>query len=214
MKRASKRACDSAEYSPFFAAPRLAQPGSFAEARDECACIPPPRETHCAALTMAKKKKKKASPVGELLVCSYPRVERDYEIEERIECGMVLTGSEVKSLRAKRADLEGAYASIERMELFLHGMHIAPYEQAGRFGHEPKRKRKLLAHRREIERLLGRTAQRGYALVPTRVYFRNGRAKVELALGKGRKAGDNREAIRRKIDLREARNAMGRAGKG
>ncbi|MDH5676874.1 MAG: SsrA-binding protein SmpB [Myxococcales bacterium] len=160
---------------------------------------------------MAKKKKDKVNPLYELLVCSNGRAERDYAIEERLECGMVLSGSEVKSLRARAADLEGAYASVDGGELWLHKMHVAPYEQAGVFGHAPRRSRKLLAHRREIQRLLGKLAQRGYTLVPLKVYFRNGRAKVELGLGKGRRVSDDREALKRKVDMREARAAMERS---
>lgn len=162
-------------------------------------------------IAMGKKKSKpKGSSPGELLVCSLPKAHQRFEIDERLECGMVLQGSEVKSLRARRADLEGSYATVEGMELFLHGMHIAPYEQAGIFGHEPKRKRKLLAHRREIERLHGKLAIRGYTLVPLRVYFKDGHAKVELGLAKGKKLHDNREEIKRKQALREARAAMQR----
>ena len=160
---------------------------------------------------MAKKKQKPSKTPGELLVCSAPKAQRDYEIQERLECGIMLTGSEVKALRAKRADLEGAYATVDNMELYLHGMHVGPYEQAGRFGHEARRKRKLLAHKREIERLHGRVSQRGYALVPLRVYFKNGRAKVEIALAKGRKVADQRQALRKKIDMREAQSAMNSA---
>ena len=158
---------------------------------------------------MAKAKDKAGKP-GELLVCRNPKAQHDFEIEEKLEAGMVLTGSEVKSLRARRADLEGAYASVDGAELFLHHMHIAPYEQAGPFGHEPRRTRKLLVHRAQIQRLLGQLAHRGYTLIPLQVYFKDGRAKVELALGKGKKRGDRRDDIRRDIDLREARDAMGR----
>src|SRR5574339_261084 len=111
---------------------------------------------------MAKGKK----PEGEMLVCTNSKAYKAYEIEERFEAGMVLMGSEVKSLRAKKADLEGSYASIERGELWLHRMHVAPYEQAGPFGHEPKRVRKLLAKKHEIEKLDGRLTMRGYTLVP------------------------------------------------
>jgi SsrA-binding protein len=150
---------------------------------------------------------------GELLVCRNPKAQHDYEIEEKLEAGMVLTGSEVKSLRARAADLEGAYGAVSGGELYLHHMHIAPYEQAGAFGHEPKRPRKLLAHRKEIQRLLGKLALRGYTLVPLSVYFRKGRAKVELGLGKGKKRGDRRQDIRRDIDLREARAAMTRGSR-
>lgn len=159
---------------------------------------------------MGKKKKKAKDTPGELLVCRNPKATKGYDIEERLECGMVLMGSEVKSMRARQADLDGSYCGIEGAELFLYKMHIAPYAQAGHFGHDPRRPRKLLAHNREIQRLVGQLAQQGYALVPLRIYFKNGRAKVELGLGKGRKQSDQRESIKRKLDLREARSAMGR----
>jgi SsrA-binding protein len=162
---------------------------------------------------MSKQSKKADKAAGELLVCRNPKAEHDFDVEERLEAGMVLSGSEVKSLRAKHANLETAYASIGGMELFLLNMHIGPYEQAAHFGHEEKRRRKLLAHKREIERLMGRVAMRGYSLVPTKVYFKNGRAKVELVLGKGRKVHDDRQRIRRDLDLREARDAMSRGKK-
>ncbi len=155
------------------------------------------------------KKSKKQTP-GELLVCRNPKATKTYEIEERIEAGIVLTGSEVKSLRLRRADLEGAYATIERGEMVLHKMHIAPYEFAGAFGHEPKRSRKLLVNRREIERWEGRLTTKGYTIVPLAVYFKGGWAKVELGLGKGRKVTDKREDLKREVDLREARSAMGK----
>ncbi len=158
---------------------------------------------------MGKKGKKGTAP-GEMLVASQPKATQRYDIEERIEAGMVLTGSEVKSLRARKADLEGSYASIDGGELWLHKMHIAPYEQATAFGHEPKRSRKLLVRASEIERLRGRTTQRGYTLVPLRVYFKNGWAKVEIGLGKGKRTVDRREDLKKKADLREARAAMGR----
>jgi SsrA-binding protein len=154
-------------------------------------------------------KKDKKGP-GELQVCRNPKAERNFDVEERLEAGIVLTGSEVKSLRNKHADLEGAYAQIDHGELWLFHMHIGPYKQAGRFGHDEKRKRKLLAHKREIERLAGRTTTKGYTLVPARVYFKDGRAKVELVLGKGRKVHDQRETIKRELDLKEARAAMSR----
>ncbi|MEM9072252.1 MAG: SsrA-binding protein SmpB [Myxococcota bacterium] len=145
----------------------------------------------------------------ELLVCRSPKAAKQYEIEETIECGMVLKGSEVKSLRQRRADLEGAYAVVSQGELFLHKMHIAPYEQGGPyFNHEPKRTRKLLAKRHEIQKLQGRLTTRGYTLVPLQCYFKSGVAKVQLGLGKGRKTHDNRESIKRKQDLREAREAV------
>lgn len=159
---------------------------------------------------MSKQGAKKGKDEGELLVCRNPKAERNFEIEERLEVGMALKGSEVKSLRKRHANLEGAYAAVEDMQLYLLNMYIGPYKEAGTFGHDDKRKRKLLAHKGEIERILGRTAVRGYSLVPVKVYFKNGRAKVELALGKGRKVHDDREAIRRELDLKDARAAMSR----
>jgi SsrA-binding protein len=117
----------------------------------------------------------------------------------------------VKSLRARRANLEGAYCRIDGDELFLYGMHIAPYDQAGHSGHETQRRRKLLVHRREIEKLRGRLSTHGYALVPLQAYFKGGVAKVQLGLGRGKKKGDDRESIRRQEDLKEARAAMQRS---
>ena len=146
----------------------------------------------------------------ELLVCRNPKAAKRYDIEERLEAGMVLYGTEVKSLRARRANLEGAYCRIDDDELFLHGMHVAQYEQGGHAGHATQRRRKLLVHRREIEKLRGRLTTKGYALVPLQVYFKNGVAKVQLGLGRGKKKGDDREAIRRQEDLKEARAAMER----
>ena len=146
----------------------------------------------------------------ELLVCRNPKAAKRYDIEERLEAGMVLYGTEVKSLRARRANLEGAYCRIDNDELFLYSMHIAPYEQGGHAGHETQRRRKLLVHKREIEKLRGRLTMRGYAFVPLQVYFKNGVAKVQLGLGRGKKKGDDREAIRRQEDLKEARAAMQR----
>lgn len=166
-----------------------------------------------AARVMTKAKTKGVTASGELVVCRNPKATHDYEIEERLEAGLVLTGSEVKSLRARGGNLEGAYASIDHDELFLHSAHIAPYAQAGVFGHEPKRARKLLVHREEIKRLTGRLDQRGYTLVPLQIYFKTGRAKVELGLGKGRKQSDRRHEIRRDIEMKEARAAVDRVGK-
>ncbi len=159
---------------------------------------------------MAKKRVDKGVVGMELLVCRNPKAARRYDIEDRFEAGMVLYGSEVKSLRARRANLEGSYARLDAGELFLYGMHIAPYDQAGHAGHEPLRRRKLLMHRHEIEKLRGRLTTKGYALIPLQVYFKNGVAKVQLGLGRGRKKGDEREAIRRQEDLKEARAAIQR----
>jgi SsrA-binding protein len=160
---------------------------------------------------MAKKSDK---PAGELLVCRNTRVLQRFEIDERMEAGMVLTGSEVKSLRAKKADLDGAYARIDGGELMLHKMYVGPYAQATAFGHEPKRSRKLLAHRHEIEKLTGKLAVRGYTLVPLSVYFKNGKCKIELGLAKSKDVGDKRQDLKKEAEMREARAAMsGRRGR-
>ena len=153
------------------------------------------------------KKPAKGKP-GELLVCRNAKTLARYVIDERIEAGMVLMGSEVKSLRDRKADLDGAYARVEQGELVLHKMYIAPYQQASVFGHEPKRSRKLLAHLHEIEKLTGKLATRGYTLLPVQVYFKNGRAKIELGLAKAKDIGDKREDIKREVELREAKAAM------
>jgi SsrA-binding protein len=154
-------------------------------------------------------KKVKAQP-GELQVCRNSKALARFTIDERMEAGMVLTGSEVKSLRDKRADLDGSYAGLQQGELMLFKMYIGPYAQATAFGHEPKRPRKLLAHRHEIEKLTGKLALRGYTLVPLAVYFKNGKAKVELGLAKAKEIGDRREEVKRDADLREAKAAMAR----
>ena len=159
---------------------------------------------------MAKTRVDKGVPGMDFLVCRNPKAAKRYEIDERLEAGLVLHGTEVKSLRARRANLEAAYCRIDDDELFLYGMHIAPYEQAGHGGHETQRRRKLLVHRREIEKLRGRLTTRGVTLVPLQVYFKNGVAKVQLGLGRGKKKGDDRESIRRQEDLKEARAAIQR----
>lgn len=156
------------------------------------------------------KRPDKTTP-GELHVCRNSKAAARFSIDERLETGMQLTGSEVKSLREKRADLDGSYARIDGGELWLYKMYIGPYAQATTFAHEPKRARKLLAHRHEIEKLTGKLAVRGYTLVPLQVYFKGGRAKVELGLAKAKDVGDKREEVKRKVDLREAKDAMNRA---
>ncbi len=147
---------------------------------------------------------------AEKLVARNQRALHRFDIEERIEGGLALVGSEVKSLRRGRADLEGSFATLTNGECFLHNAFIAPYEQASVWGHEPKRTRKVLLHGSEIEKWAGRITMRGYTIVPLRIYFKKGRAKVELGLGKGKKLGDDREKMKRKIDLDEARAAMAR----
>ncbi len=136
-------------------------------------------------------------------ICKNRKARFQYEIEETIEAGMVLTGSEVKSLREGGANLSDSYAQVRGTEMFLHKAHIAPYVYAGNANHLPERVRKLLLHRREIHRLGGRLRERGLTLVPIEMYWKNGRAKVELGLGRGKKMHDKRRAIAdRESDLR------------
>lgn len=121
-----------------------------------------------------------------------------YDIEEVFETGIALLGTEVKSLRAGNANLRDSYADIRNGEIFLQNAHIAPYAFGNRVNHDPLRQRKLLLHKREIKKLIGKIEQRGYTLVPLEVYFKNGKAKVALALAKGKKTVDKRESIKRK----------------
>jgi SsrA-binding protein len=158
---------------------------------------------------MAKKGKRKAEP-GD--IATNRQAAYRYNLLERIECGIVLTGTEVKSLREGTATIKDGYADVRDGELWLHNVHIPPYAPASRENHEPERDRKLLVHRRELERLIGKTKERGLTIVPTRIYFRGPHAKVEIALARGKDVRDKRETIRardtqREIDreLREAR---------
>ncbi|MDX2060159.1 MAG: SsrA-binding protein SmpB [Gemmatimonadales bacterium] len=141
-------------------------------------------------------------------VARNPRATHDYHILETHEAGIVLTGTEVKSLRQGKASIKEAYGLVRNGEVWLEGMHITPYEQGNRYNHEPVRGRKLLLHRREIERLIGATEQKGCTLVPLELYFKKGRAKVALALGKGKKVHDRREDLKRRIADREMSRAM------
>lgn len=143
------------------------------------------------------------------------RAFHDYFIDERYEAGLVLTGSEVKSLRDHRAHLKDAYARFIGDELWLVGAHINPYAPASQFGHDPVRNRKLLLHRREIEKLRGKIQERGLTLVPLRLYWSKGRAKAELGLARGKKLHDKRTSIRERMERREVERAMasGRRGR-
>ncbi len=131
-----------------------------------------------------------------------------YELLERIECGVALLGTEVKALRTSGAQLKDAYVEVRSGQLWLHGVHIPPYAPAARENHEPERDRRLLAHRAEIERLAGRVSERGLTLVPTRIYFKHGRAKVEIALARGRDLYDKRHAIRDREVKRDMERAL------
>ena len=132
----------------------------------------------------------------------------NYFIEETLEAGLMLVGSEVKSLRDGRVNLKDAYARFVGDELYLVGVHISPYGPASQFGHEPERHRKLLLHRRELDKLGGKLKERGLTMVPLRLYWVKGRAKVELGLGRGKKLYDKREAIRERMEKRDVDRAM------
>jgi SsrA-binding protein len=133
--------------------------------------------------------------MAEKLIADNRRARHDYHLLERVEAGIVLTGSEVKSLRQGHAILQRAYADTRDGELWLVGLHIPPYEQASVEPHEPDRDRKLLLHRRQIDKLAAQTAEKGLTLVPTRLYFKDGRAKVELAVARGKEGRDKRRDI-------------------
>jgi len=141
--------------------------------------------------------------MSEKTVALNRRARYEYHVEETLEAGLVLTGTEIKSIRAGRANLAEAYARVERGEAWLIGAHIAPYEQASRFNHEPTRTRKLLLHRNQIAELVGKTQTRGYTLVPLRLYLKDGLAKVEIGLARGRKAHDKRRVIAERDARRE-----------
>ncbi|MBA2580732.1 MAG: SsrA-binding protein SmpB [Thermoleophilaceae bacterium] len=154
---------------------------------------------------MAKSKKRKAAP-GD--IATNRQASFRYNLLDRWECGMELQGSEVKSLRAGTVQLKDAYAALHDGEVWLHNMHIAPYAPAARENHEPERARKLLLHKREIERLIGSTAERGLTLVPTRIYFAGRNAKVEIALARGKDVADKRRDLKEKDARREIERAL------
>jgi SsrA-binding protein len=146
---------------------------------------------------------------GDRTVTTNRRARHDYDILETVECGIVLQGSEVKSLRAGKAQLADAYARVDDGELWLYGVHIPPWQFATGWGsHDPDRKRKLLLHRKEIDELMGRSQQQALTLIPLSLYFKDGRAKVQLALARGRKLHDKRQAILTRDAQREAARAM------
>jgi SsrA-binding protein len=141
-------------------------------------------------------------------ICRNKRAFHEYEIHETIECGLVLTGTEVKSLREGHSSLEDAYGKVDGGEVWLIGSDIPEYSMGNRMNHKPKRPRKLLLHRREINKFAGKATQRGYTLVPLKMYFKNGRAKVELAVASGKKQHDKRESAKKADAQREIRRAM------
>jgi len=155
---------------------------------------------------MARKGQKRKTSPGDVATNRQARFR--YDLSDSMECGVALRGTEVKSLRSGGAQLKDGYVTIRDGELWLHNVHIPPYGPASRENHDPDRDRRLLAHRREIDRLVGRVQERGLTLVPTRIYFKGPRAKIEVALARGRDRFDKREAIRSREQKREMDRAV------
>jgi SsrA-binding protein len=159
---------------------------------------------------MAKGKKRKID-AGD--VASNRQASYRFELLDKLECGLVLQGTEVKALRDGGAQIKDGYVSISEGELWLQNVHIPPYKPAAMNNHEPERPRKLLANRREIERLAGRVAEKGLTIVPTRIYFKEGRAKVEIALGRGKDQFDKRHSLKQKEQKRDMDRALRDGGR-
>lgn len=148
----------------------------------------------------------------EKTVVTNRRARREYFIEDKYEAGLVLTGSEIKSIRAGRANLQDSYVTIREGEAWLVNSHVAPYKQASAQNHEPKRDRKLLLHRRQIDRLMGQVQAKGYTIVPLRLYLKDNRAKVEIALARGKKLYDKRDDLAKRQAQRDIERALRRSG--
>ncbi len=159
---------------------------------------------------MAAPKKQRDGDDGEHLICRNKRAFHEYQIIDRIECGIVLTGTEVKSLREGQSSLEDAYARIQDTEVWLIGSEIPEYSRGNRLNHKPKRPRKLMLHRREIAKFVGKASQRGYTLVPLRLYFKRGLAKVELAVARGKQLHDKRQTLKEADARREMQRGLSR----
>ncbi|MBP3949953.1 SsrA-binding protein SmpB [Bacillus suaedae] len=142
------------------------------------------------------------------LVAQNKRAGHDYFIEETFEAGLVLKGTEIKSMRAGRMNLKDSFARISNGEAYLHNAHISEYEQGNRYNHDPVRARKLLLHKKQINQLIGQTQQKGYSIVPLKVYIKNGFAKVLIGVAKGKKSFDKRETLKRKDANREVQRAL------
>lgn len=148
-------------------------------------------------------------PKGEgRLVAQNKKARHDYAIEETFEAGIVLQGTEIKSVRNARVNLKDAYARVDRGEVFLHNMHISPYEQGNRYNHDPLRTRKLLLHKKQISKLIGETKEAGYSIVPLKMYIKDGYAKVLIGVAKGKKKYDKREDLKRKEAKRDVERAF------
>jgi len=142
------------------------------------------------------------------------KARHDYFIEETYEAGLVLKGTEIKSIRKGSVNFKDAFARVENGELFLYNMHIAPYEQGNRYNHDPLRTRKLLLHKKEINKLIGQTKETGYTIVPLKLYIKGGFAKMLIGLGKGKKNYDKRETIKKRTADRQIQKALRRSEKG
>lgn len=154
---------------------------------------------------MTQQKKESSS-----LICSNKNATRNYSLHEKFEAGMVLQGTEVKSIRNGTVHINDAYGVVERGEVYLLNMNVGPYSHGNRYNHEPTRRRKLLLHRHEIRKLIGAVVEKGFTLVPTRLFWVKGRVKVEVALAKGKTKGDRREDIKRRDAKREIDTAIKR----
>ena len=166
-------------------------------------------EAHAIVQDMGKDGKTGKKNDDQKIVATNRKAYFDYSIEEKFEAGMVLQGTEVKSLREGRVNLRDSYASVHQEELFLHNCHISPYSHGNMMNHEPMRKRKLLLHKKEITKLLGKTVQKGLTIVPLKIYFSpRGHAKIELGLAKGKKQYDRRATIKGREASREMERAM------
>ena len=146
--------------------------------------------------------------MSEKILCLNKKARHDYYIEDTYEAGIALQGTEVKSLRIGKGNLKDSYVLIEEEEAFLHNTHISPYPYGHQFNHDPERVRKLLLHKREIRRLTGKTHERGYTLVPLKIYLKNGKIKIEIGLAKGKTLYDKREDLKKRSADREMEKAM------
>ncbi len=158
---------------------------------------------------MAKKNK-----TAEKIICQNKLARRNYFIEDTYEAGIVLAGTEVKALREGRGNMKDSYAHVKNGEVFVYDMHISPYSHGNRSNHISLRVRKLLLHKREIKKLYGKSNERGLTLIPLKMYFKNGKVKVEIGVGKGKKLYDKREDIKRKDDMRDAQRDMSARNRG
>ncbi len=145
---------------------------------------------------------------SEKIICQNKLARRNYFIEDTYETGIVLVGTEVKALREGRGNLKDSYAGVKNGEVFLYDMHISPYSHGNRYNHDPLRARKLLLHKREIRKLYGKSREKGLTLVPLKAYFKNGKVKIEIGAGKGKKLYDKREDMKRKDDRRDMERAL------